>query len=186
MSAVGLVTFLGAASFALGIVLLVVEFATKSELADRLSGAAFLGFEVLLIPAIFDVHRRYVDESALTWLGSAVGLIALAVLIVSGLLVLLGRVTFPQVALLQTGAFVGFIAWMAIVSVLILSLGGLPTALGWLGIAAVVVGLAVILAMTRDRALVRGEREPTRPEQLAGTVPCLALVAWLMWLAVSL
>jgi hypothetical protein len=38
----------------------------------------------------------------------------------------------------------------------------------------------------RRDELVRGERDPTRPEMAMSVVPFVALVAWLTWLGASL
>ncbi len=183
MAAIGV---LAGVFFALALTLLVVFFMAKSELADRLSNWAFLGFEILMIPMIVEIHRRYVDHTALTWVATVIGMAAMVVLIVSGLLVVAGRVTFPQVAIPQTAAFAAFTLWMGATSWFALGFGGLPAALGWLGLAAIVVSLGAIAWMVRDRALVRGERDPTRPEMAMSVVPFVALAAWLIWLGASL
>ena len=183
MAAIGV---LAGVFFALALGLLAVFFIAKSQLADSLSNWAFLAFEILMIPVMLEIHRRYVDQAALTWAVTVIGLAALVVLIVSGLLVVAGRVTFPQVSIPQTAAFAVFILWVAATSVLALAFGGLPAGLGWLGIAAVVVGLGAIAWISRDRALVRGERAPTGLEMMFGVVPFIAIAAWLIWLGASI
>lgn len=172
--------------FTLALTLLAVAFIAKSQLADRLSSWAFLAFEILMIPVIVEIHRRYVDHTALTWLATATGLAAMVVLIVSGALVLAGRVTFARVGAVQAGAFAVFTVWVAATSWFALAFGGLPAGLAWLGFAAIVVTLGAIAWMMRDRALVRGERPPNRAEMAMGVVPFIALAAWLIWLGASL
>lgn len=177
---------LAGVTFSLALVLLAVFFVAQSRLADSLSNWAFLAFEILSVPVILEIHRRYVDDTSLTWIATVLGLLAMAVLIVSGLLVVAGRVTFPQVAIPQTAAFALFSVWIAATSWLALAFGGLPAGLGWLGFVAIVLTLGTIGLMSRDRALVRGERPPTRPEMVMGVVPFIALAAWLLWLGASL
>lgn len=172
--------------FALALVLLSVFFIAKSQRADYLSSWAFLAFEILLIPVIVEIHRRYVDQTALTWLATATGLAAMVVLIASGALVLAGRVTFARVGAIQGGAFAVFTVWIAATSWFVLAFGGLPAGLAWLGLAAIVVTLGAIAWMMRDQALVRGERPPTSFEMAMGVVPFVALAAWLIWLGASL
>jgi hypothetical protein len=181
-----MIGILAGVSFTLALVLLSVDFVTKGELADRLSNWAFLAFEILMVLVIVEVHRRYVDQSALTWLGTAAGLAAMTVLIVSGSLVISGRVTFARVGAMQSAAFAVFAVWVAITSWLAYAFGGLPAGLGWLGLVAVVVTVGAIVWFMRDRALVRGERPPTRAEMTMGVVPFVALAAWLTWLGASL
>lgn len=183
MAAIGI---LAGVSFALALVLLSVFFIAKSRLADDLSNWAFLAFEILMIPVIVEIHRRYVDHTALTWIATVIGVAAMVVLIVSGLLVGAGRVTFARVGAVQGGAFAVFTVWIAATSWFVLAYGGLPAGLAWLGAAAIVVTLGAIAWMMRDRALVRGERPPTRPEMAMGVVPFVALAAWLIWLGASL
>lgn len=183
MAAIGI---LAGVFFTLALTLLAIFFIAKSQLADRLSGWAFLAFEILLIPVIVEVHGRYVDRTALPWVATAAGLAAMVVLIVSGALVVAGRVTYAQVGGVQGGAFAVFTVWIAATSWFALAFGGLPAGLAWLGFAAIVVTLGAIAWMMRDRALVRGERPPTRAEMAMGVVPFVALAAWLIWLGASL
>lgn len=183
MAAIGV---LAGVFFALALASLAVFFITRDERADRLSSLAFPAFEILMIPVMLEIHGRYVEQAALTWVATSIGLAAMFVLISSGLLVVAGRVTFPQVAILQTAAFAAFTLWIAATSWLALAFGGLPAGLGWLGLAAIVLSLGAIAWMVRDRALVRGERDPTRPEMVMSVVPFVTLAAWLIWLGTSL
>jgi len=57
---------------------------------------------------------------------------------------------------------------------------------GWLGIAAVVVGLGAIAWVSRDRAQLHGERHPTGFKMTLGVVPFVAVAAWLIWLGANL
>jgi hypothetical protein len=184
--AVATIGILAGVFFALALVRLSVFFIAKSKLADNLSNWAFLAFEILMIPVILEIHRRYVDHSALTWIATVIGLAAMVVLIVSSLLVGAGRVTFARVGAVQAGAFAVFAVWIAATSWFALAFGGLPAGLAWLGFVAIVVTLGAIAWMMRDRALVRGERPPNRAEMAMGVVPFIALAAWLIWLGASL
>lgn len=181
-----LIGVLAGVALAAALSLLVAFFVAKSQLADRLSNWAFLAFEILSVPVILEIHRRYVDQAAFTWVFTLAGLAAMAVLVVTGVLIVAGRVEFARVSYAQTGAFAMWLVWVAGTGYLVLAHGGLPVGLGWLALGAVVVGLGVIGWMSRDRALVRGEKTPTRTQMFLSTVPFIGLVGWLIWLGASL
>lgn len=186
MSAAGLAAIGAGVFFALSMALLVAFFVTKNEQADRWSERVFLVFFVLAAVVIYEIHRRYVDRSGLVWAATIAGLAAMAVSFVLELAVTTRRVEFGRVAALLTGAFAFFMLWLLAASVMILALGGLPAALGWLGMAAVAVGLGVIGWFVRDPAMVKGERAPTQAEMALSVVPFIGVIAWLLWLGASL
>jgi len=160
--------------------LLVTFFMTGNARADRLSNVFFLAFYALAAAAAWGIHLRYVESSALVWVATAAVLVVLAALFVSQALVLAGRIEFRRVAVLQTVAFSVYILWILASSLLALAYGVPPAWLGWLGVAAVVAGLAVLAWFARDPALIKGDRNPDRLESALATIPFVAIAAWLI------
>jgi hypothetical protein len=91
-----------------------------------------------------------------------------------------GRIDFRRVAIPQTIGFAVYMLWILAASLFVLAFGGRPTWMGWLGIAAVAVSLAVLGWFARDPALIRGDREPDRVEAGLGLLPFVGISAWLI------
>ncbi len=64
--------------------------------------------------------------------------------------------------------------------------GGFPTLLGWLGLASILFGVAVIGWIAREPGVLSGEREPARAPMTAFFVPLVGIVLWMVWLGLSL
>jgi hypothetical protein len=64
--------------------------------------------------------------------------------------------------------------------------GGFPTNLGWLGISTIVLGMAIVGWTIREPGVLRGEREPGQVQLTAFFVPMIGVVAWMAWLGLSL
>jgi len=131
------------------------------------------------------VHGLFVDRVPLVWLFTLLAIAALAVQLVNQVLVAVGVFKFPQVAILQTVAFAGVLVWMAAVSIMTFGDDALPVGTGWLGVITVLGAVALLGLMSRDKALVRGERNPTRNELIFAVLPLLALLAWFYWVGSS-
>lgn len=172
-------------SFGIALGLLLTFFVTGSKTADRWSNVAFLAFYVSGALVVHDIHQRYVERTAVVWAATAVTAVALGVLFVSQALVLAGRIDFRRVAIVQTVGFAVYILWILAASVLVLAFGGPPSAVGWLGAAAVIASLAVLGWFARDPALIRGDREPDRFESALGILPFLGITAWLILLGLN-
>lgn len=114
------------------------------------------------------------------------GLAGALISLVGQVQVMFGGVPFGRIAMRQTLAFVGVLIWIAGLSWIVISEGGLPPGLGWLGLIAVIVGAAIIGLLTRDPTLMKAERAPKSSELALGVVPFLGIAVWLFWLGSSL
>lgn len=165
--------------------LLIYFFATENETADKASNWFFLVFYGLMGWTVVEVHSVYIDVGDIVWVLTLVGLAALVVLFVSTLLIVLELVEFERLAMLTTGAFLVLMLWMLAISILIVTQGALPIALGWLGIGVMAVSLLVVGLAATDRKLMMGEKTPG---PLLNTVYGLILVGltvWIVWLGAA-
>ncbi|HEY5578747.1 MAG TPA: hypothetical protein VIL12_03540 [Acidimicrobiia bacterium] len=162
--------------------LLLVFFATENETADKVSNWFFLAFYALMAWTVVEVHQQYVGQAALTWLLTVAALGALGVLFVTTLLVVLGRIDFRRIAMLSTVAFLVLLLWMLGVSILIIAEGGLPTALGWLGVGIMTVSLILVGYVATDRELLRGEKTPGAVLNVLMGLVLIGVTVWVVWL----
>ncbi len=165
--------------------LLIVFFVTENETADRASNWVFVAFYVLMVWTVIEVHRFYVDEAAWVWAATVVALVVLVLLFVTQLLIVLGRLDFRRVAIATTIGFVVILLWMLATSVLVISEGGLPEALGWFGIGVITIAVVVIGISATDRELIMGEKTPGPVVNVLYGLVLLGLTAWLIWLGAA-
>jgi len=160
-------------------------FATGNENADKASNWFFLVFYGLMAWTVVDVHNFYIGIGNAVWFLTIVGLAALVYLFVGTFLIVLNRIDFRRIALPTTISFLVLMLWMLVVSVLIVTQGGLPTALGWLGIGVMAVSLAVVGFAATDRELLIGEKTPGPVlNGVYGSV-LVGLTVWIVWLGAS-
>ena len=165
--------------------LLIYFFATENETADKASNWFFLVFYGLMAWTVAEVHRVYVEVGGFVWVLTIVGLAALAVLFVGTLLIVLNVIDFRRVAMVTTGAFLVVMLWMLAISILIVTQGGLPDALGWLGIGVMALGLVVIGVAATDRELMTGEKTPGPGLNAVYGLILVGLTVWIVWLGVA-
>jgi len=174
-----------AVSFLVAVVLAAVGSMARMPWVERISDLAFVTFYVSAGALVWAFHGLFVDRVPLVWLFTLLAIAALAVQLVNQVLVAVGVFKFPQVAILQTVAFAGVLVWMAAVSIMTFGDDALPVGIGWLGVITVLGAVALLGLMSRDKALVRGERNPTRNELIFAVLPLLALLAWFYWVGSS-
>jgi hypothetical protein len=165
--------------------LLIVFFVTENETADRASNWAFTGFYAFMAWTVVEVHRFYVDEAGWVWAATIVALVVLAFLFVAQLAIVLGRVDFRSVAIATTVGFVVILLWMLATSVVIITQGGLPEALGWFGVGVITLSVVVIGASAIDRELILGEKTPGPVMNALYGLVLVGLTAWLIWLGLA-
>ena len=175
-----------ALAFGAGLVLLATFFATRNARFDRLAEWAFVGFAILSIPTLPAVADRLPAGSVVTPVVTAIGLAGAVGLGLAELLVTVGAVDFRRIGPAATLAFCAYLTWIGAVSVVAILGGRLPAALGWLGLASIVVAAVLVAAIVRTPGVLRGEREPSRTLSMAFGLPMLGIVAWMLWLAGSL
>lgn len=182
----GNVAFVAGVAFLGAMVFLTTYTRTNRNVYDTLENWSFLVLFLALAVLILDLHRRYVDQAPIVWLFTVAGLAGALISLVGQVQVMFGGVPFGRIAMRQTLAFVGVLIWIAGLSWIVISEGGLPPGLGWLGLIAVIVGAAIIGLLTRDPTLMKAERAPKSSELALGVVPFLGIAVWLFWLGSSL
>jgi len=173
-------------AFGLALVMLATFFATRNERWDRIAEWAFVAFAVMAVPTILATGTLLADAAQAGQVATAIGLVSVVVIGFGELASTLHVLDFRRIAPLITIAFLGFLAWIGIVSVLAITTGALPSGLGWLGVLAIVLGVGIVLWVTRTPGVLRGERDPDRGPMMAFFVPMIGIVAWLAWLGLSL
>jgi hypothetical protein len=174
--------------FGLAVVLLAAFFRTRDERLDQIATWSFVVFAVLVIPVMLAVRDR-IDPTGPVGIGlTALGVLGASVLGVAEAATGLRLVDFRRVATATTIAFVLFLVWIGATSLAIVAGPSrtLPLNLGWLGIASIVAGIAVIAWITRQSGVMTGEREPSQAALTAFFLPLAGIVAWLGWLGLQL
>jgi hypothetical protein len=119
---------------------------------------------------------------------TAAGAIGTAVLGLSELGSALKLVDFRRIAGLTTVGFLAFLVWIGGVSIAILATpaSAFPATLGWLGLVSIVLGIAVVAWITRTPGVLAGQAEPDPGVMSFFFVPLAGMVAWMVWLGLSL
>ncbi|HET7727789.1 MAG TPA: hypothetical protein VFK54_10755 [Candidatus Limnocylindrales bacterium] len=170
--------------FGISIGALAAFFATRNERFDRVSEWAFVAFAVAAILTMLTVGPLLaggVPATALT----AIGVTGVAVIGVGELAVALRLVDFRRVSAVITAGFLAFLAWVGGVSLLLIDSVQLAT-LGWLGLAAIAVGTALVGLILATPGVLTGAAEPDPRLMTAFFVPMAGIVVWLIWLGTAL
>ena len=173
-------------AFGLALAFLGAFFATKDARLDRVAEWLFVAFGVLAVPAMLAVGGRLPGAGIAGTALTAIGIIGAVGTALGELAATLHVVDFRRIATPLTAAFVAYLAWVGGVSVLIVTNGGLPTALGWLGIVAIAIGIVMIAVVVRQPGVITGDREPGRLPMAGLVLVMVAVVAWMVWLGASL
>jgi hypothetical protein len=185
---VGWIAIAAGVLFGLAVVLLAAFFRTRDERLDRVATWGFVAFAVLAIPVMLAVRER-TDPSGLAGTGLAgVGIIGVGMLGLAEAATGLRLVDFRRVAMATTIAFVLFLVWIGGVSLAVVtsSSPALPVNLGWLGLASILAGIAVIIWIVRQPGVLTGDREPGQLALTLFFLPLAGMVAWLGWLGLVL
>jgi hypothetical protein len=162
-------------------------FVTKEERFDRVAEWSFVLFALCAIPTMLTVAGLFPNAGILIPIATATGIVSVTVMALAELGATLKLVDFGRIAPIVTVAFVGFLVWIGLISVLILTQGGsLPAALGWLGVVSIVLGVAIVAFIARQPGVIAGEREPERGPMIAFVIPMAGIVGWLVLLGLSL
>jgi hypothetical protein len=173
-------------AFGCALAFLAAFFATKDERYDRVAEWSFVVFGAAAIPTILAVAGRLSAGGVAIQAATAVGLAGAAATGLGELGLTLRLLDFRRISPLMTVAFLAVLAWIGAASVLILTGGGLPSNLGWLGVVSIVAGVAMVAWIAREPGVMTGQREPGRTKMLVFFVPMIGLVAWMVWLGASL
>jgi len=180
------VAFGAAAAFAGAALLLSAFFATGDRRFDRVAEWAFVAFAGFAIALALVVQQRLGPETGEVVLVTSLGIAGVAVLGALELLSTLGRIDFQRYGISAALGFAAWLLWIAGVSALGLARGTLPVGLGWLGLAAVAASLIVVARFATDRELIRAERAPGLAEMAPLLAVFVGIVAWLVWLGLTL
>lgn len=167
---------------------LVLFFMTEREAWGRANDATTALFALLMIPAMFEVYERYAPGAR--WsvgLPTAAGLVGAIAIGISSGMTAAGRLDWRASAKIGAIGFLGYAAWMGMTCLLILSRGGLPNDLAWLGL--LCLGLATLAIAPTVRFVRAGGINDRMPP--TGTVALFVVVfvcftVWTIWLGVSL
>lgn len=173
-------------AFGLALGFLGAFFATKNERFDRIAEWLFVAFGMLSVPAMLAVAGRLPDAGIAATALTAIGIVGAAGTGLGELVVTLRLIDFRRVSALLTLAFVAFLVWVGGISALVVTGGGFPVALGWLGIISIVVGVVMIGLMVRQPGVITGDREPGRVQMAGLVIVMAAVVVWMIWLATRL
>ena len=173
--------------FGLALVLLMAFFVTKDERLDRVAEWCFVAFALLAVPTILKVAGLLSDGGLIVQAATALGVIGVAAIGLGELGSTLRLVDFRRIATAVTLGFLGFLSWIGLVSVAMVSgTGGLPLVLGWLGIVSIVVGLAIVFWILRRPGVMGGDALPGSGEMASFIMPMSGIVVWMIWLGLSL
>jgi hypothetical protein len=173
--------------FGAALAFLSVFFVTKDERFDRIAEWCFVLFTLCAIPTMLSVAGLFPDGGPVIPIATAIGILSVAVVGLAELGTTLRLVDFRRIAPIVTVAFLGFLVWIGITSVVIVGQGGgLPAALGWLGIVAIVLGIGIVAWITRQPGVIGGDREPSRGPMIAFVIPMAGIVGWLVLLGLNL
>ena len=182
----GLIAAAAGVAFGLALIFLATFFVTRNDRFDRVAEWSFVAFSLLAIPTIVTVAGRLPNGGLAAQVATVVGVASAAVIGVGELGSTLKLIDFRRVAPLLTLAFMGFLAWIGLTSVLIITGCGFPAGLGWLGIVTIVLGIAIVGWIIREPGVVSGDREPSRAQMTAFFIPMIGIVGWMVWLGLSL
>ena len=172
-------------SFGLALGLLTAFFVTREERYDRVAEWAFVVFAVLAVPTILAVGN-HLPPGIVTSVATALGVIGVVAIGLGEIGTALRLVDFRRIANFVALGFFGFLVWIGLVSLLVVSAGGLPSPLGWFGVVVIAAGLVITALVVRTPGVMTGEHEPPVGQMAAFLAPVLGIVAWLMWLGFSL
>lgn len=173
-------------AFAGALVLLATFFATKDQRFDRVAEWLFVAFAALAIPTMLAVAERLTSQGLTVGVVTAVGIGGVGVLGLGELGSSLRLIDFRRIAPVMTIGFLGFLAWIGAVSILMITGGGLPETLGWFGLGTIAVGMSIVLWIVRVPGVMSGEREPPMGHMAIFFVPMAGIVAWMVWLGLNL
>lgn len=172
--------------FGIALVMLATFFATKDERFDRIAEWSFVGFAVLAVVTMLAIPARLPHDGFIVGAVTAIGVAGALAVGLGELGTTLKLLDFRKIAPIVTIGFIAFLAWIGGTSLLVLGGGTLPVALGWLGLVAILVGVAIVVVLVRQPGVMSGEVEPSRPMTMAFFVPMAAIVVWLIWLGTDL
>jgi len=175
-----------AAAFALAALLLGAFFATNDRRLDRLAEWCFVVFAALAVALAVLVQQRLGPVSEVAIFVTAIGIAGVILVGLLELLSTLGRIDFQRYGISAALGFAAWLLWIAGVSALGLARGTLPVGLGWLGLAAVAASLIVVARFATDQELIRAERAPGLAEMAPLLAVFVGIVAWLVWLGLTL
>lgn len=162
-------------------------FVTNEERYDRVAEWSFVVFAILGVPTALALADRLAAAGLAGNVITGLGIAGIAVTGAGELGTTLRLVDFRRVAAILSLAFLAIVAWVGGVSVLVLSTGAFPSAIGWLGIGSIVITLVLFgVVAVRTPGMFSGAGDPPRGPMIAFFLPLVGIVAWLVWLGASL
>jgi hypothetical protein len=174
--------------FGLSLVLLAAFFRTQSTRLDALATWGLVVFALLIIPVMLVVRDRLGQDGAAATALTVAGILGVAVVGLGEAATGLRLVDFRRVAIATTIGFVLFLLWVGGVSAMLVAASNpvLPVTLGWLGLGAIALGIAIMAWIFRTPGVATGDASPNPTAMTAFFVPLAGVVAWLGWLGALL
>jgi hypothetical protein len=174
--------------FGVSLVLLTVFFRTQNLRADLIATWGFVVFAVLVVPVMLTVRDRIGADSLVVTGLTVAGILGAVALGVAEAATALKLIDFRRVSALATLGFVLFLVWIGGVSAIVVASASpaLPVVLGWVGLASIVLGLAIIVWIVRKPGVMSGDTAPDGTAMTAFLLPLAGVVAWLAWLGLLL
>jgi hypothetical protein len=185
---VGWVAIAAGVLFGLSVVLLAAFFRTRDERMDVVATWGFVAFAVASVPVMLAARDRIGAGDALVTGITAAGIVGVGVLGLAEAATGLRLIDFRRVALATTIGFVLFLLWIGGLSATIVgsSSPALTVNLGWLGLASILAGLAVLTWIIRKPGVLTGDAEPSQTAMFTFFLPLAGIIAWLVWLGLLL
>ena len=190
MSAAGAASLGAAVSLVVAGACLGIFFSTGNEAWGRANDATTALAALLLISPVLAVPSHIEGGTAglldiATWVGVA-GLLLVAV---TSTMTAAGRLDWARSAKVGGIGFAGFLLWLLVAGAEILTRGGLPEVLAWLGFlagAATAVAAVVAFSFSRRHGRLFGEVQPPPALTSSAVIAFVAIVAWAVVLGFAL
>lgn len=174
-------------AFGAAMCLLAAFFVTKDERYDRVAEWSFVVFGVLGVPAAIAIADRLSGAGLASNVVAGLGIAGIGATALGELGTTLRLVDFRRVAAILSLAFLAILLWVAGASVLVLSTSAFPPGVGWLGIGTIAIVLVLFVAIVgRTPGMFTGAADPPRGPMVALFLPLIGIVAWLVWMGISL
>jgi hypothetical protein len=181
--AMGWVLAVAGVAFGAAMAMLVVFLVTDDARYDRVAEWCFVAFGVLGAPSILVLGGRL--PGVVGTIATVLGVVGAAGVGLGELATATGLADFRRIGPLVTGAFLALLAWIGLVSLLIVGGTEFPVALGWLGIASIVGGLVIVAWAARLPGVLSGGQQPPRSLTLTFLVPAAGITLWMIGLGWS-
>ena len=161
---------------------------TNDERLDHIAEWAFVAFGIVSSVLILSASGHLDAIGPVATGRTVLGVAAVVAVGLGELGTAIRIVDYRRIASLVAAGFFAFLIWIGAVSLLLVASDRrtLPAGLGWLGLAAIAVGIVLAGLIVRRPGVMRGDSQPDGRLMVAYVIPAAAIVVWLTWLGLSL